>query len=336
MDTTDPDIKFDDKGICNYCKDYDLNELKRRAEKTNLPWLYHKIRKSGEGLKYDVILGLSGGVDSSLCLHYLVENGIRPLTFSIDNGWNTKEADENIMRLVEGLKVPFFRYTIDLEEFRNLQIAFIRAGVTNIEIPTDHILMASSYEMATKYAVKYIISGGNTATEAIMPKAWGYQARDLKHIKAIYKKLMDREIVNLPTISLLKYLFFRFILGIETVNLLDYYEYNRESAKKLLYEKYGWKDYGEKHCESTFTWWFQNWYLPTKFGIDKRKAHYSSLINSKQMVRADAMKKLLEPLQYPVLKIEEKVMKYPIHSYKDYPNNEKLWEFLSKIYAYIK
>lgn len=337
MDITDPDIKFDERGVCNHCIEYGLKEKLRRVEAGNLPWIYEKIRKNGINKKYDCLLGLSGGVDSSLVLHYLLENGIRPLCYSVDNGWNTVESDENIMRLVEGLKVPFFRYTIDLDKFKELQIAFIKSGTSNIEIPTDHLLMATSYEMARKNNIKYIISGGNLATEGIMPIAWGYQARDKKFIESVYEKTYSKKINGLPLMSLVSYLFHRFLKGIRVINLLDYYEYDRSKAKKLLNEKYGWKDYGEKHEESKFTKWFQDTWL-SQFGIDKRKAHYSSMINSKQMTRNQAIELLSKPLIATPCPIVYSPSEFNIEmkSYQDYPNSEYWWNMLSRIYATIK
>ena len=239
MDCSDEDITFDKKGICNHCYEFAEKEKQRLIEKANFPKIVEEIKKIGRDKKYDCLLGLSGGVDSSLCLHYLIELGLRPLTFSVDNGWNTPESDENIMRLVEGLKVPFERVVVDLEEFRKLQKAFLWASVINAEIPTDHILMAITYKKAVENGIKYIISGGNIATEAIMPRSWGYEARDLTHIKAIYKKYTGKKLKKTPTISLWKYLLYRFGKTIKTINLLDYYEYNRETAKQLLNEKYG-------------------------------------------------------------------------------------------------
>lgn len=340
MNETDTDISFDEKGICNHCNQYIDYNKKRKLEKQNLQWLYHNIRKSGRGKKYDCLLGVSGGVDSSLCLHYLVENGIRPFCFSVDNGWNTPESDENIMRLVEGMKVPFYRYVLDLKEFKELQEAFIESGTANIEIPTDHILTAASYEMARKYGIKYIISGGNWATESIMPKAWGYQPKDLTFIKNVYKEFKGKKIKNLYTLSLLKYIMYRFIKGVKIINLLDYYEYNREGAKKLLNEKYGYKDYGDKHCENVFTKWFQNYWLPYLHGIDKRYAHYSSLINSEQMTRDQALKRIEEPLEYPKIDIGRIVDGiyngfFIRRSYREFKNSEYWWELLSKVYAFI-
>jgi len=336
MDKTDPDIKFKD-GMCNYCLDYKAKENNRRAEKTNLQWIYHNLRRKGG---YDCLLGLSGGVDSSLCLHYLIENGIKPLTFSVDNGWNTPESDENVAKLVKKTRVPFYNFYceggINKDKFRELQMAFIKSGTKNIEIPTDHILMAVTYELARKHGIKYVVGGGNYQTESIMPKAWGYQAKDLTHIKSIYKRFTGKRLTGLPTISLPQYLKYRFINGIKVINLLDYYDYNREKAIDLLKEKYDYKPYGEKHCESVFTWWFQSYYLPKKFNIDKRKPHYSSMIQSGQMTRSEALELLKKSPEYPEIGLERFALKYEKKSYKDYPNSERAWNLLSRVYRYAK
>lgn len=284
--------------------------------------------------KYDVLLGLSGGVDSSYCLHLLSSMGIRVLTYSIDNGWNDPKADENMMRLVEGMKVPFIRYTIDLQKFRELQSVFMLAGVKNLEIPTDHILMASAYELASKYGIKTIISGGNWATESIMPMSWGYQPRDLRHIRDIYKKFTGKKLTGLPTCGLIKFNWYKWVKKIKTVNLLDYFEYNRKEAIETLSTNYGFQPYGEKHCENIFTWWFQNFYLYEKWGIDKRKAHLSSEILSGQITREEAQEILAQAPVYPKLGIEAKVMKYPKHEYTDYKTDEKLFNFIGKCIKY--
>src|SRR3990167_10999726 len=204
LDTYATEIKLYEKGICNFCYEFMKKEKERRAAKIHpgREWPIYQMKKAGEGKKYDAIIGLSGGVDSAMCLHYLVaEQGLRLLCFNVDNCWNDKKADENILRMVEKLKVPFYRYVIDLKEFSDLQIAFVRAGVKNIEIPTDHVLQAVSYKMAIENGIKYIVNGGNLATEGVMPESFGYQPRDLRHIKAIFKKFMGRRLKNLPTIS---------------------------------------------------------------------------------------------------------------------------------------
>lgn len=342
MDTSDPDIAFDEKGVCNHCHQAKAMVEEAKLRRNDLPWVIYEMKKAGRGKQYDCLLGLSGGVDSSMCLHLLLEQGLRPLTFSIDNGWNTVAADENIMNLVEGLKVPFYRYTIDTELFKKLQMAFIRSGTPNIEIPTDHILMAATYELASKYGIKWIISGGNVATESIMPKAWGYNARDSSFVKSVFKTFYPGlSLKTLPTIGITEYLWCRFVKGIKVVNLLDYYEYNRAKAKQLLWSLYGWKDYGEKHAENHYTRWFQNMYLPERFGYDKRRAHLSSEINSGQLTREVAILELKKKPEKTSITfghhVDHSVMEdVPKKTHRDFVNNENLWDRLSKTYAYIK
>lgn len=322
------ELVLDENGICNFCYQAQKSLKEIEMGKYRLPIIIKQIKKDGLNKQYDCLIGLSGGADSSTVLHHAIELGLKPLCFSVDNGWNDKKADENIMRLVEGLKVPFYRYTIDLDKFRELQATFIKAGVPNIEIPTDHILMAVSYEMADKYGIKWILSGGNVATESIMPPSWGYNARDLTHIKDIYKKFTKKRLTGLPVCGLLKFNHYKWIKRIKTFYLLDYLGYNLEESKELLKEKYGWQDYHEKHCESLFTWWFQNYYLFEKFGIDKRKAHYSSLINSGQMTRKEAMDLLTDCPIYPEIGLEKMIWKYPKRSHDDYRKDEWLWNLL--------
>lgn len=291
---------------CNFCDGARKALLEIKNDK--LPNL-----KNEKGL-YDCLIGLSGGVDSSYALVKAVEHGLRPLCFSIDTGYNKPEADENILHLVEKLKVPFFRYTIDLHTFKKLQSSFLKAGVKNVEIPTDHVLLAATYEIASKYGIKTILSGGNVATESIMPPSWGYNARDLTHIKAIHKGSLK----GLPTCSIWKWNWYRWVKGISIVYLLDYYDYNRTKAEKELIKKYNFKSTGDKHEENYFTWWFQNYYLFEKWGIDKRKAHTSSMIVSGQMTRKKALAIVESNPIYPELGIEKKVMKYKRREHEEF------------------
>jgi len=319
MDSTAKEFKRTDSG-CNFCDQAKKSLAEIELEKKNLL----KVLKSIKGGKYDCLIGLSGGVDSSTVLHYAVKYGLKPLCYSVDNGYNDPRADENILRMVEKLRVPFYRYTIDIKKFQKLQQCFVESGTPNIEIPTDHILMATTYEMASKYGIKWVLSGGNVATESIMPPSWGYNARDLVHIKDIYRKFSGEGLKGLPTCGLLKFNYYKWIKRINLVYLLDYLDYNREESIKMLEREYGYKPYGEKHCESKFTKWFQEEYLP-QMGIDKNKAHYSSLINSGQMTREEALK-LLKPIN----KIKEPV------DYKKFKNDEKLWNFLGNTIRTLK
>jgi N-acetyl sugar amidotransferase len=319
LDGSATEIVLDENGVCNFCHQA-TKALKENIDncQDNMDEI-ENIKSKG---KYDCLIGLSGGVDSSYMLHMAVQLGLRPLCFSIDNGYNNPKADENIMRLVEGLKVPFYRYNIDLAKFTDLQKAFIKAGLINIEIPTDHILMASSYELASKYGIKTILSGGNVATESIMPASWSYNARDLTHIKDVYKKMTGKKLTGLPTCSLLKWNWYRWVKGIKIFYLLDCFRYNREDAIKELTKLYGFQTTGEKHEENYFTQWFQNYYLFTKFSIDKRKAHYASMINSGQMTRDQAIEKLGYCPVYPEFGIEEKVLKYKKRRHEDFKTDK--------------
>lgn len=305
-------------GVCKYCRYAKQQYFNRKLQVNQRPWVVYNIKKAGKGKKYDCLIGLSGGVDSSIALFHLLEQGLRPLAFSVDNGWQTPEAQENIMRLVEGFKVPYFRYTIDIPKFQELQKAFIKSGVKNIEIPTDHILFAATYEVADKYGIKTVISGGNWQTEGTMPEDYGYSARDLTYIKAIAEDYGSTT-EGLPTLSLLRYLYLRNIKKIKIVNLLDYYDYNRDNAIKTLQEKVGFKPYGEKHAESTFTKWFQNVYLYHHWHLDKRKPHLTSLIHSEQMTREQALEELKKPVEKVDNPFENMLITTPP---KEYPTNQ--------------
>lgn len=217
MDGSAKELVLDKKGICNFCHQAQksLEEIKHSP-----PLPLKDIKNTNN--KYNCLIGLSGGVDSSTTLYWAIKLGLKPLCFSVSNGWDDPRAYENVMRLVEGLKVPFYRYTIDLKKFKELQSAFIKAGQINIEIPTDHILMATTYEMANKYGIKWILSGGNVATESIMPASWGYQPRDLKHIKSVYRWSTKKNLKGLPVCGLLKWNYYRHIKHIKILYLLDY------------------------------------------------------------------------------------------------------------------
>jgi len=322
-------------GVCNFCLSAQQALKEIKEEKKNLQSIIERIKKDGEGKKYDCLIGLSGGVDSSTVLHYAVQLGLRPLTFTLDNGWNDTRADENVLNLVEKLRVPLFRYVIDIEKYRKLQASFMNGGIRNLEAITDHILFATTYEMANKNGIKWILSGGNVNTESIMPASWGEDPRDLKWVKAVYKANTKKELYGLPTISLFQEQYYRLVKQKKFLRLLDYLDYNREESIKLLSEKYDYKVYGEKHCENTFTWWFQNFYLFEKWNIDKRKAHYASLINSGQMTRKEALDLLTESPEYPALGIEKRVVQIPCKEYNDYPNSKKVRQLVVKLYKYI-
>jgi N-acetyl sugar amidotransferase len=328
MDRSAKEIVFDDKGVCNFCH---IAQKELELSREMKPQLGEMIKKMRRGRKYDCLIGLSGGMDSSMALHHAVKMGLFPLCFSVDNFWNSKESDENIMCMVETLKVPFFRYTIDKKKFFKLQGSFLKAGLINAEIPTDHILMATTYEVAAKNDIKYVISGGNVATESIMPPSWSYTARDLVHIKDVYFKTTGEKLTGLPLLGLWKFNYYRWIKGIRIVYLLDYLDYNRNKDIAILEKEYGYKPYGAKHEESLFTKWYQNYYLFKKFGIDKRKAHYSSMINSGQMTRQEAMEELQREPEYIPLNVESRVSKYAKREHSEFKSDVDSWNKISKV-----
>ena len=310
--------------------------------------------------KYKSIIGLSGGLDSSMTawlvcnkeeyLHKFasIKLGEKPLAVIVDNHWNTDIANSNIMRIVNHFQLDYLWIKVDKEQFFDLQRAFLKSGTKNIEIPTDHIIYALTYKIADMVGAKVIYSGGNTATEGYMPKEWGYNARDLTFIKAIHKRfgtgLMDR----IPTLSLLGYIYHRFIKRIKIVQPLEEIDYRVKESKELLNREINWEDYGEKHEESIYTKWFQNCYLPQKFGIDKREAHYQSLVNSGQMTKEEMLEKLKKQpvcidLNDLTIDFTNRVvegidcwLKTPKKSYKDYQNNEQLVNLLSYIFKIWK
>lgn len=327
IDNSAPEIVFTETG-CNFCDQANksLKEVRKNMYKRD--WIL-ELKK---GKQYDCLIGLSGGADSSYLLHLAVTFGLRPLCFTVDMGWNDPMADENILKLVESMKVPLIRRVIDPKKFIGLQMAFLRAGVKNVEIPTDHVLMAVSYEIANEYGINTILSGGNVATESIMPPSWGYNARDLTHIQAIYKKVTGKKLNGLPVCGILKWNYYKWIKGIRIIYMLDYFNYNREKAIKVLEEKYGYVHPGEKHAENTWTRWFQNWYLFEKWGIDKRKAHLSSLIVSGQITREEALEIVQSNPVYPEFGFETRVLKYKKHEHSDYKQDK----WYDRIAAFIK
>ena len=299
MDTTAEEISFDQEGVCSFCHYFDttvkstLERAKTKEGRRLLEEIVRKIKESGKNKPYDSILGISGGTDSSYLAHLAVSLGLRPLAVHVDTGWNTPESEANIHKLVEKLGLDLEIFVVDWEEMKDLQLAFYKASVKNCEIPQDHAFLAVLYKKAAEKGVNYILTGGNLATESILPRSWGFNAADSRHLLAVHKLFGTKPLKNFPILTFWsRYLYYPFIKGIKEVRLLNLVSYNKKEAKRILAEKYGWKDYGLKHYESVLTRFFQGYYLPTKFGIDKRRAHFSSLILSGQMKREEALEEL--------------------------------------------
>ena len=301
MDTSDSLIEFDERGYCDHCKNYYNNILPNWHPNDigaqELKKIVDNIKKVGKGKKYDCIIGLSGGVDSSYLLYYAIEKlGLRPLVLAADTGWNLNVAVENIEKLVKGLRLDLYTEVIDWNEMKDLQLAYFKAQVPYQDTPQDHAIFASLYNYAAKNGIKYVLTGGNYSTECVRePNEWVY-LNDLRQIKDIHKKFGTRPLKNLPLCGMFKYrLYYRYFKGMKVVKPLDLIPYKKADAIALLRNKFGWQPYANKHFESVFTRFYEGYWLVKKFGYDKRRAHFSSLILTGQMTREEALKLLSEP-----------------------------------------
>lgn len=301
MDTSDPLIQFNELGICNHCQDFDKraayvwhpNEMGAKHLKKMVEDIKHKNKHK----KYDCIIGLSGGIDSSYLAYWAVkEAGLRLLAVHVDGGWNTEAAVNNIEKIVKTLNIDLATTVVDWEIMRDLQVAFLKAGVSNQDTPQDHAFFAGLYNFAIQNNIQTILSGYNFATESVLPKAWGYSAMDFDQIKHIHQLYGKKSLGNFPRISFLKnYIYYPYIKRLKVISPLNYMDYQKDKAIGILEKELGWKYYGGKHFESRFTKFFQSYWLPVRFGYDKRKAHLSSLILSNQMTRLDALRILEQP-----------------------------------------
>jgi N-acetyl sugar amidotransferase len=351
MDTTDPDIVFDENGVCNHCRNYDslsarmlpsINIASRELEK-----LAAQIKASGVGKQYDCLVGVSGGVDSTY-VAYLVKNlGLRPLAVHLDNGWDAELAVSNIEKVLNKLEIDLYTHVLNWEEFKDIQVAFLKASVPDGEIPTDHAIAAVIYQTAIKFGIKYVISGSNIVTEGILPTSWTYGIQDWMYIHNVHGRFGNLPLKTFPHMSLLDRLNYNLIRRVVTVRILNFIPYSKAEVMRILQDELGWKYYGGKHHESIYTRFFQGYILPRKFRIDKRLAHFSTLICSGQMTREKALEEIQsetypaqlqqEDYVYSIKKLglnEEEfkaIMVAPVKSYRDYPNQDRVMQFLRKI-----
>lgn len=299
----DPNITFDEKGICNYY--YEYNELakqnlfKGNDGETRLKELIEKIREEGKGKEYDCVTGISGGVDSSYLVLMAKKWGLRPLIVHFDNGWNSEIAVSNINNIIKNTGFDLYTIVVDWEEFRDLQMAYIKASVVDIEVPTDHAIGGTLQNLAAKYNVKYVLSGNNIVTEAILPPSWVYNKADYVNLMNIHKKYGTIPFKTYPLFGFKAQYVQGLSKGIQTVKPLNYIDYNKAVAKQTITKELEWRDYGGKHYESVFTKFYQAHILPYKFHIDKRKPHLSTLIFSGQISKEEALKELEMPLYDP-------------------------------------
>ena len=303
MDTTDPDIVFDENGYCNHCigaiaklHSYPLNLTKIEKEQ-ELKKIVSTIKKTGKNKKYDCAVGVSGGADSSYTVYLVKKLGLRPLAVHVDNGWNSELSVINIQNLISKLDVDLHTFVIDWDEFKELQLSFLKSSTPDLEIPTDHALIAALYYVASKYHIKYIISGHNILTESIAVSKWSHGHYDWRYIKNIQKKFGIKKLKKFPNLSLIKILYHQVLQGITIIRILNYLpEYNKKEIVEFLEKEFGWKNYPTKHGESVYTHFIQSYILPKKFNYDKRKMHLSNLICAGQITRDYALEKLKENL----------------------------------------
>ncbi len=357
MDTSDPEITFDANGVCNHCIEFDTitrqNWFPNEEGAERWASILEQIKAAGRGQDYDCILGLSGGVDSSYLAIKVHEWGLRPLVVHVDAGWNSELAVANIEALVKHCNYDLHTHVVDWEDMRDLHLAYLRAGISNQDVPQDHIFFASLYHFATKNRIRYILSGGNLATEGIFPKTWHGSAMDAINLKAIHRKYGERKLRNYKTISFFQYyIWYPFVKKMRTVRPLNYMPYDKAKALDELEKTVGYKPYARKHGESQFTKMFQNYYLPEKFGYDKRRPHLSSLIVSGQMTRDEAMIKLAEPLygadEFEVdiayfckkLRITrnefDELLNAPAHRHDDFPTWDSRYKLLKRIQNFLE
>jgi len=351
MDTTDSAITFDVNGVCNHCikfetvtsRDWYPNDEGLRRWKA----IVEQIKQEGKGKEYDCILGLSGGVDSSYLALVAKEAGLRPLALHVDAGWNSELAVANIETIVKYCNFDLHTHVVDWEEVRDLQLAFMRSGIWNQDVPQDHVFFSNLYHYAVSNGIRTLLLGGNLATEGVFPHSWDGSAMDAISLNAIHRMFGERRLKQYRRISFLQYYFwFPMVKRMRTVRPLNYMPYNKKDAVAEL-EKLGWRAYGRKHGESVFTKLFQNYYLPARFGYDKRRPHLSSLIVSGQMTRAEAEVELAKSLYDPKeLEIDiayfckkmritraqfDAFVAAPRRDYREFPNWDRLYLVLKNL-----
>jgi N-acetyl sugar amidotransferase len=356
LDASVPTTTFDADGVCSWCRLFD--ERARRSvglpatRDAELARVVDEIKAAGRGRRYDCVIGVSGGIDSSYAALTAKRLGLRPLAVHVDNGWNTELAVKNIESIVRGLKLDLVTEVIDWEEFRGLQLSLLRAGVVDLELVSDHAIVAAMYHAARRHRVRYIVTGDNEATEATLPTGWNHRKMDLRNIRAINRAFERAPLTTFPKLSTMAMVLHNRLLKIRYVGILTYVEYVKELASAELETTLGWRRYGKKHSESVITRFYQGYILPTKFGIDKRKFHHALLIHSGQMTRDEALADLETPPYDPKQQREDKIyvckkfgitldefdamMKAAPRSHYEWPSDEGLLAFAQRALRFVR
>ena len=345
MDDTVKGITFDEKSECTFCKIHDDLENKfplNEETPKRLQQLVEKIKKDGKGKKYDCILGVSGGRDSTYTLYNAVKLGLRPLAVHFDNGWNSEIAVQNIKNATQILGVDLHTHVADWEEFKDLQRSFLFASVPDAEVPTDWVIFSVLFDEAARYNVKYIVHGHSFRTEGTTPITWTYM--DGKYIQDVQKKFGKLKLKSFPNMSLSKYVYYSVLKKIKQIRILYYIPYNEKEVFQIIQNELGWKNYGDKHHESKYTAFFQAYILTRKFNIDKRKLHYSAKVRNGQLTRDEAFEIIkndpytggMEALDYCLKKLDlsyedfDKIMNETPKSFRDYKSYYSMVKTLKK------
>jgi len=350
MDSSFPELRFDVSGQCDACKRAlalkDRVWIRGAEGKVRLERMVDILKTQGKRKPYDAIVGLSGGIDSAYLAHFAVrELGLRILAVHVDAGWNSVQAVRNIGRIVRALDLDLYTYVVEWSDIRDLQLSFLKAHVINQDIPQDHAFFSTLYRVGQKFRIDYFLSGVNFATENTAPRGYGPSYMDARHIHAIHSRFGTKPFQAFSPMSLSEYLWLTRISKrpkqVKPLNLMDY---DKEVARQILKREYGWEDYGPKHSESRWTKFYQEIYLPRKFGIDKRRIHLSSMIVAGSLTREEALKMLDKPMLTP--QEERQQMKFvakklaisldelenlidaPGVDHQSYPNNKWLFEAL--------
>jgi len=352
MDTSDPLIEFDGHGICNHCTEFidKRSNHNYQGEESDriLSDLVSEMKKAGKGREYDCVLGVSGGIDSSYAAYVAVKHGLRVLAVHLDNGWNSEDAVLNIRYVAEKLGIDYMSYVLDWEEFKDLQLAFLKASVPEAETPTDIAIPAALHKVAAENGIRYIISGGNFATEGILPKCWHYNAKDTTYLKHIQKTFGTRKLKKFPLFGFVEEAYYKLVKGMRIIYVLNHVPYAKDEAMHLLQTELNWRYYGGKHYESKYTGFIQSYYLYTKFNIDYRRATLATQICTGEATREDALKELSQPpfndakvaleKEYIAKKLGiseqafEDILAQTAKFYWEYPNDEKRLGFIYDTY----
>lgn len=336
----DPNLEVEG-GLCNHCRRYDLllptRVLEGSAGERAIQALCDQMRANRTKDGYDCLIGVSGGVDSTFVAREVVRRGLKPLAVHVDNGWNSETAVGNIAKTLSTLDIDLVTDVLDLREFYDLQRAFLLASTPDGDVPTDHAIQATMWQVARKFGIRHIVSGMNFRTEAISVPEWSYGHADWRYLRGVHRKFGTRELRNYPHFGFTELFYTNAVKRVRIVSILNYLDYDKAKALAILKDELGWEAYGGKHYESIYTRFYQGYVLPTKFGIDKRRGHLSDLINSGQLTRTQALEELAhddyderlrkrdEQLFLKKLNLSPEdfaqIMAAPVASFRDYDNS---------------